>query len=373
MKLVIKNGTVIDPSQKLNAKKDILVEDGKIKKIGTINENITTTIDAKGLIVTPGFIDMHTHLREPGEEHKETIRTGSEAAARGGFTTIVCMANTNPVNDNAYVTQFIKLKSKTDSHINIYPIGALSKGMRGEELSEIGSLKEAGCVGISDDGNPVMNSYLMRKALDYCRHFHLPIISHCEDHYLKGKGMINEGLHSTILGLRGNPSASEEIMVARDIALAHLTKAHVHLAHISTEAAVRLIADAKKRRVPVTCEVTPHHLFLTDEAVKNYDTHFKMAPPLRSSKDCIALKRALKENIIDAFATDHAPHSTLEKNIEFEEAAFGVIGLETALSITFKLVKEKVLTLSQWVEKWTLRPAQILNLPKGTLKIGADA
>src|SRR3989338_1011755 len=277
MRLLIKNGIVIDPSQKLHAKKDLLIENGKIKKIGppgTLDKEILRAlgpqddkiIDAKNCIVAPGFIDMHTHLREPGDEHKETIHTGAKAAARGGFTSIVCMANTNPPNDNPFITQFIKLKAQEEACVNVYPVGALSKGLKGEELAEIGSLKEAGCVAISDDGHPVMNSYVMRKALDYCKHFKLPIISHCEDSHLVGKGMINEGLRSTILGLRGNPGASEEIMVARDIALAELTGSHVHIAHISTQASVRLISDAKKRKVSISCEVTPHHLFLTDES-----------------------------------------------------------------------------------------------------------
>ncbi len=377
MRLLIKNGTVVDPSQKLQAKKDLLIENGKIKKIappGSLdNQDDIQVIDAKNCIVAPGFIDMHTHLREPGEEHKETIHSGALAAARGGFTSIVCMANTQPPNDNPFITQFIKLKAQEQACVNVYPVGALSKGLKGEELAEIGLLKEAGCVAISDDGNPVMNSYVMRKALDYCKHFRLPIISHCEDSHLVGKGMINEGFRSTLLGLRGNPSASEEIMVARDIALAELTGSHVHIAHISTEAAVRLVRDAKKRKVSVSTEVTPHHLFLTDESVATYDTHFKMAPPLRTPKDIRALKEGLKENIIDALATDHAPHSVLEKNIEFEEAANGVMGLETALPVTLKLVEEKVLTLSQFIEKWTWAPAKILKLPKGTLKVGADA
>ncbi len=389
MRLLIKNGTVVDPSQKLHAKKDLLIENGKIKKIaapGTLDKEIPRLrlgmtslaqgdkiIDAKNCIVAPGFIDMHTHLREPGDEHKETIHTGAKAAARGGFTSIVCMANTNPPNDNPFITQFIKLKAQEEACVNVYPVGALSKGLKGEELAEIGSLKEAGCVAISDDGHPVMNSYVMRKALDYCKHFKLPIISHCEDSYLVGKGMINEGLRSTLLGLRGNPITSEEIMVARDIALAELTGSHVHMAHISTQAAVRLLRDAKQRKVPVSCEVTPHHLFLTDESVATYNTHFKMAPPLRSPQDIAALKKGLKENVIDSFATDHAPHGVLEKNVEFEEAANGVVGLETALPITLKLVEEKVITLSQWIEKWTLGPARILHLPKGTLKVGVDA
>ncbi|OGQ14999.1 MAG: dihydroorotase [Deltaproteobacteria bacterium RIFCSPHIGHO2_02_FULL_40_11] len=376
MKCVIKNGFVIDPAQNIKAKKDILIVDGKIQKMSSeklSTKNCDQVIDAKDRIVCPGLIDMHTHLREPGFEHKETIATGSKAAAAGGFTSIACMANTDPVNDNAYITQFIKLKAEQEAVVNVYPIGALSKGLQGENLSEIGSLKEAGCIAISDDGNPVMNSYLMRKALDYCRHFNLPIISHCEDTHLVGRGVMNEGLHSTALGLRGNPTTSEEIMVARDIALSELTKSHVHFAHISTEAAVRLIRDAKKRKVRVSCEVTPHHLFLTDDQVSTYDTNFKMAPPLRGKEEQNALKKALKEGVIDTFATDHAPHSVLEKQIEFENAAYGVIGLETALPLTLKLVDEKVLSLEKLIEKWTVNPARILGLKKGTLKKGWDA
>src|SRR3989338_4407818 len=283
MRLFIKNGIVVDPSQKLHAKKDLLIENGKIKKIAspnTLKETFDQVIDAKNAIVAPGFIDMHTHLREPGDEHKETIHTGAKAAARGGFTSIVCMANTTPPNDNPFITQFIKLKAQEEACVNVYPVGALSKGLKGEELAEIGSLKDAGCVAISDDGHPVMNSYLMRKALDYCKQFDLPIISHAEDSHLVGQAVMHEGLHSMTLGLRGNPSAAEEIMVARDIALADLTSAHVHFAHISTQGALRLIRDAKKRRVRISAEVTPHHLFLTDSAVAHYDPNFKMSPPL---------------------------------------------------------------------------------------------
>jgi len=376
LELLIKNGTVVDPSQRLYAQRDLLISNGKIKKIippHTHKYPVDHTIDAKGLIVCPGWIDMHTHLREPGQEHKETIASGSQAAARGGFTTIVVMANTDPVNDNAYITQFIRMKAQTDSRVHILPVGALSKGLKGEELAEIGSLKDAGCVAISDDGHPVMNSYLMRKALDYCKQFDLPIISHAEDSHLVGQAVMHEGLHSMTLGLRGNPSAAEEIMVARDIALADLTSAHVHFAHISTQGALRLIRDAKKRRVRISAEVTPHHLFLTDSAVAHYDPNFKMSPPLRTETDLKALRMGLKQNVIDAFATDHAPHSTLEKDLEFENAANGVIGLETALPITLKLVHDKTLTLPQFISKWTLGPAKILKLNKGTLKVGQDA
>jgi dihydroorotase len=377
MNLLIKHGMIVDPSQKLHSIGDLWISEGKIFKISKkIDASINpgdTVIDATGCIVAPGFIDMHTHLREPGHEYKETIATGGKAAAAGGFTSIVCMANTKPVNDNPFVTQSIRMKAEREAPVNIYPVGALSKGLEGEALSEIGALRDAGCVAISDDGRPVMNSHLMRKALEYCKAFGLTVISHAEDLNLVGRGVIHEGIQSTVLGLSGIPSQAEEILVARDIALSELTQSPVHFAHISTDAAVRLIEDAKRRSIPVTAEVTPHHLFLTDENLSTYDSNFKMSPPLRTKYDIQALRSALKQNIIDAFATDHAPHSVLEKEIEFEEASFGVIGLETALPITFQLVEQKVLTLPQFIEKWTLGPASILKLKKGTLKAGADA
>lgn len=374
MRLLIKRGIIVDPSQRLQLRGDLLIEEGKISRISKkIDALADDTLDVNGCIVAPGFIDMHAHLREPGGEHKETIATGAAAAAAGGFTSIVCMANTDPVNDNPFVTQFIQMKAEREAAVHVYPVGALSKGLKGEDLSEIGGLREAGCIAISDDGHPVMNSLLMRKALEYCGAFGLPIISHAEDLNLVGRGVIHEGTESNRLGLRGIPAQAEEIIVARDIALSELTGGAVHFAHLSAKAAVRLIKDAKRRKIRVTAEVTPHHLFLTEKHLSGYPTDFKMAPPLRTSDDVKALRQALKENIIDAFATDHAPHSPLEKEIEFEEASFGVIGFETALPITFQLVENKTLTLPQFIAKWTIGPATILKLRKGTLKAGADA
>lgn len=374
MSLLIKQGMIVDPSQKLHSICDVWINEGKIFKISKkIDASADTVIDARGCIVAPGFIDMHTHLREPGDEHKETIATGAKAAAAGGFTSVVCMANTEPVNDNPFVTQSIRFRAEREAVVNVYPVGALSKGLRGEALSEIGALHDAGCVAISDDGRPVMNSRLMRKALEYCKAFGLTVISHAEDLNLVGDGAMNEGIQSTVLGLRGIPAQAEEILVARDIALSELTQSPVHFAHISTRAAARLIENAKRRSIPVTAEVTPHHLFLTDKHLSTYDSSFKMSPPLRTEYDIQALRKALKQNMIDAFATDHAPHSVLEKEIEFEEASFGVIGLETALPITFQLVEQKIVTLPQFIEKWTIGPAKILKLKKGTLKAGADA
>lgn len=377
MNLLIQQGTIVDPSQKLYVQGDILVLNGKIAKIlkrgATKKLPDVPTLNAKGLIVAPGFVDMHTHLREPGFEYKETIESGSKAAAHGGFTSIACMANTEPVNDTVYVTTFIQQRARESSIINIFPIGALSMGLQGKELTSIRSLKEAGCVAISDDGNPVLNSGLMRQALEYTQSLHIPVIVHAEDKTLSPLGVMHEGAHATKLGLKGIPTASEEIIVSRDIILSKLTKAHVHFAHVSTSGSVTAIERAKKENLPITAEVTPHHLTLIDEDVRLYDTHGKMSPPLRSRDDIRSLKRALKKGIIDAFATDHAPHSVLEKEVPFEVAQNGVIGLETALPITLSLVHEKVLTLPEFIQKWTLNPARILHLSKGTLRVGADA
>ncbi|UCD84406.1 MAG: dihydroorotase [Deltaproteobacteria bacterium] len=380
LKFRLYGGKVIDPHNQLEGNFDILVENGKIARVTPTGstpkappESGVENIDVSGKIVVPGLIDMHVHLREPGFEYKETIQTGSRAAAAGGFSSICCMPNTNPVNDSSSVTEYILNKAETGGWVNVFPIGAISKGLRGESLAEIGELKEAGVVAISDDGNPVMNSNLMRRALEYAKVFDLPVIPHCEDKDLSGEGLINEGFISTITGLPGIPAAAEAVMVARDIALAELTGWRLHIAHVSTAGAVRFIREAKARGVAVTAEATPHHFSLTEEAVKDYDTNTKVNPPLRSGKDLDAVKEGLNDGTIDVIASDHAPQSSVEKELEFESAENGIIGLETELSLSLKLVADGILSLSDVIAKLTINPARILRLPKGTLSEGADA
>jgi dihydroorotase len=378
--LFIKGGRIFDPSQNLDIVGNLYVRDGMVAAFGSslalptaADSEPIEVIDALGLIVTPGWVDIHTHLREPGGSHKETIKTGAEAAAAGGFTTIACMANTNPVNDNSYVTSYIYQKVSSETEINIHAIGAITKGLKGEELAEIGSMWEAGIVGISDDGKTVMNSYLMRKAMDYSKKFDLVVISHAEDACLKGRGVMNEGFNSTRFGLRGVPKASEEIIVARDILLAELTGARLHIAHVSTAGSVALIREAKSRGVKVTAEATPHHLTLTDAAVGNYDTNTKVAPPLRETQDVQALVAALADGTIDALACDHAPHSVEEKEVEYDHAEFGMVGLETAFPLYYELALNRGVSLTRIISAMTVKPADIIGVPKGTLKIGVEA
>lgn len=375
MRLLIRNGRLIDPVAKRDGVYDILCSNGKIQKIGRgLKESFEDLIDAKGFVVSPGFIDLHTHLREPGYEYKESIRTGTKAAAAGGFTTILCMANTFPVNDNAVITEIIVKKGREEGIVNLLSVGAISRGLEGRTLADIGQMKEAGIVGISDDGRCVMDSALMRKAMQYARGFGLLVISHAEDENLSGSGSINEGIVATELGLSGSPNAAEEIIVARDIALAELTRARLHIAHLSTRISLELVRAAKKRGVAVTCEVTPHHLTLTDEAVRGYNTNASVRPPLRSVEDLKALKKGLKEGVIDVIATDHAPHASFEKEVEFDKAAHGISGLETALPVCLKLVEERVIRLPDLIRLMSSNPAAILGLKgKGTLREGADA
>jgi dihydroorotase len=350
------------------------VRDGLVVRVGRGLEAPpgTEVVDAAGRVVVPGFIDIHVHLREPGYEYKETVATGTRAAAAGGFTAVACMANTDPVNDTRSVTDLILARARTEGVVRVFPIGAVTRGLKGAELAELGELAEAGCVAYSDDGRPVMSSALYRHALEYAHAFGKPIISHAEDAGLAEGGVMHEGVVATELGLRGIPAAAEEIMVARDIALAELTGQRVHIAHVSTAAAVRLLRDAKARGVPVTGEVTPHHLILTDEALRTYDANAKMAPPLRAKRDVEACREALADGTLDAIATDHAPHATTDKEVELDRAANGIVGLETAVALCLThLVRERVLDLGTLVARLTAGPARVLDLPGGSLTPGA--
>lgn len=374
--IFIKNGRVIDPSKKLDAKTNVVIKDGKIAVV-TKSKKVPEgahVIDAKNAIVAPGFIDMHSHLRDPGEEYKEDITSGSQAAAAGGFTTICCMPNTKPVNDSAAVTEYILTRARALALVNVLPVGALTKRQEGENLADIGDLASSGVVAISNDGVPLMNASVMRHAMEYAASFKLPIISHAEDLDLRGKGVMHEGPVSTELGLRGIPSACEESIIMRDILLASLTGCHLHIAHVSTAGGVEMIRKAKKLKIPVTCEVTPHHLTLTDQAVHGYDPNTKVNPPLRSEIDRRELMTGLADGTIDSIATDHAPHDITEKELGFEASSFGVIGLETALPLCLKMVHDKKISIRRLVDALTQRPAKILNLKnKGSLAVGSDA
>ena len=378
----IQNGRIIDPSQGLDIIGDIVIDDKKIKEVITQkskqkshakNSDDCRIIDASNMIVIPGLIDMHVHLREPGFEHKETIRTGTMAAVRGGFTTVCCMPNTFPVNDNASVTEFIKRKASQEGYCTVLPIGAITKGQKGEELAEIGTMRKEGCVAFSDDGQPVMNSLITRRALEYSKAFNVPVISHCEDLFLSKGGVMNEGLLSVTLGLNGSPAEAEQIMIFRDIVLAELTGGKLHVAHVSTKGSVDVIRNAKKRGVHVTAETCPHYFSITEDAVKGYDTNAKVNPPLRTEEDVEAIKEGLRDGTIDLIATDHAPHHRDEKLREFDMAPSGISGLETALGLSLRLVENRILTFSQLIEKMALNPARILQIDKGTLRVGSDA
>lgn len=376
--ILISNCRIVDPSQNLDKGTNILIKNNKIHDFPRNIDDLKgrkdiEIINADGFIVSPGFIDLHVHLREPGYEYKETIKTGCLSAAAGGFTSIVCMPNTNPINDNASVTEFIMLKARTEGMINVFPVGAITKDEKGEALANIGEMYEAGCVAISDDGMPVMNSKIMRLAMEYVRAFDIPVFSHSEDINLSSNGVMNEGKASTMLGLRGIPSASEDIMVARDIRLAELTGAHLHILHVSTAGSVEMVRDAKRKGINVTCEVTPHHFTLTEEAIQTSFTMAKMNPPLRTMHDIEAIYEGLSDNTIDAIATDHAPHSEDEKKVEFDLSPFGIVGLETALPLSLTLVEKGIITLNQLITKLTYIPSDIAKLNKGTLKKGSVA
>ena len=372
--ILIKGGHVIDPGR-WNGPADVLIEGGKIANVGP-NLSVpkqAQVVQAAGRLVLPGFVDVHVHFREPGFEYKENIQTGTAAAVAGGFTSVCCMPNTNPVNDNQSITEFILERAKAAGQAHVFPIGAITKGSEGKELAEIGDLRRAGCVAISDDGRPVMNSLVMRRAMEYARAFDIPVVDHCEDLHLSEGGCMNEGLVSTELGLPGIPSAAEDVMVARNLSLAELTGARLHLAHISTAGSVRMVREAKARGIHVTAEACPHHFTLTEEVARGYNTHAKMNPPLRTWQDVQAIKDGLRDGTIDVIATDHAPHAPQEKQQEFTEAPFGIVGLETALSLTLALVEEGVLNLESAVAKLTVLPAKAFGLAKGTLTAGADA
>ncbi|MEW6713913.1 MAG: dihydroorotase [Nitrospirota bacterium] len=375
MKILIKNGHVIDPSQNIDGVKDILINGKKIQGIFSKGKSPSAdkTIDAAGCIVIPGLVDMHTHLREPGYEYKETIKTGTMAAVKGGFTTVCCMPNTDPINDTISVTEFILKKAAEEGSCAVYPIAAITKGEKGEAMTELEALIKAGSIAFSDDGKPVMNSLIMRRALEYSKIFDVPVISHCEDLNLSEGGVMNEGIVSTLLGLKGIPKAAEEVMVARDISLSELTGGKLHIAHVSTEGSVRLIREAKTRGVNVTAETCPHYFSLTDDSLKGYDTNFKVNPPLRTDKDVSAIKLGIKDGTIDVIATDHAPHHYDDKNREFDTAAFGISGLETAFALGLKLVEDKVIDLNTLIARMTIAPSKIMGISKGTLKKDADA
>ncbi len=376
MKLLIKNGRVIDPSSHTDETLDILIDKKKFIEIKPkITSKDARIIDASRLVVAPGFIDMHTHLREPGYENKETIQSGALAAAEGGFTTIACMPNTSPVNDTRGVTEFILSEAKKHAVVNILPIAAITVGLKGEDLTEMSDLVSAGAVAFSDDGEPISNSLIMRRVLEYSKLLDTVIIDHCEDKNLSAHGVMHEGYYSYLYGLEGIPSSSEEVMVARDIILSEKADTSIHLAHISTKGSVDLIRTAKKKKLKITAEVTPHHLLLTDKSLQNYDTNLKMKPPLRSQEDVLALLSAVKDGTIDIFATDHAPHTSDEKAVELDFAPFGIIGLETAVPLLLdKLVHKNIISLERFIQMMSVRPAEIFGLEnKGKICIGADA
>jgi dihydroorotase len=374
--LLIKGGLVVDPSRHLEEPRDLLVDKGKIVALeppGQIPDRGRQVISAPGLVVAPGLLDMHVHLREPGEEYKETIATGTRAAVQGGFTAVAAMPNTKPVNDTAAVTRLILDQAREAGNARVYPVGAISAGSKGEVLSEYGDLKAAGVVALTDDGHPVSSAMLMRRAMEYARTFDLPIISHCEDLDLRADGVMHEGHISLRLGLKGIPAAAEEVMVYRDLTLCRLTGARLHIAHVSTGGSVAIIRLAKAMGLPVTAETAPHYFSLTDAAVLGYDTNAKVNPPLRTEMDVASIKEALRDGTLEAIASDHAPHTSLEKEVEFTAAAFGLIGLETSLGLTLKLVHSGELSLLQAIDRLSTGPARILGVAGGTLAVGATA
>jgi dihydroorotase len=376
--LLVRGGRLIDPKNQIDKLADVLIVDGKVAEVGTGLRAPADAkiIDATGKVVAPGFVDLHVHLREPGQEYKEDIASGSRAAVAGGFTTMCCMPNTTPTNDCRAVTDLIVRRAREVNLCRVRPIGAVSQGLKGETMAEMGEMKDAGIVAVSDDGKPVMNAGLMRRAMEYARTFDLPVVQHAEDLSLSAGGVMNEGEWATRLGLRGQPGAAESVRVARDIDLCAWTGARYHVAHLSVGRSADLVREAKKRGLPVTCEVTPHHLTLTDAACCGYDTDTKMAPPLRTNADLAALKAALADGTVDCIATDHAPHSPVEKQLEFDHAAFGIVGLETALTIMLEIVDEGVIGVPRLNELLTIGAARCFGLDAegaGHLSVGAPA
>lgn len=371
--LLIAGGRVVDPSTETDRPADVLIEDGRIAAVAaSIPTDGRRVVDAAGCMVVPGLIDMHVHLRDPGQTHKEDIATGTAAAVRGGFTAVACMANTLPPIDHPAIVEYVRSVASRIGTCRVYPIGAITKGLDGEELAPIGGLAAAGVVGLSDDGAAVAHAGLLRRAMTYASMYGLPVMEHCEDRALSGAGVMHDGEWSAVLGLTGLPAASEETIVARDLVLAEATGAHLHLLHVSTVGSVRLLREAKRRGVRVTAEVTPHHLVLADDAVQRFDTNVKMNPPLRSAADVDALREALADGTIDAIATDHAPHTVEEKMVEFDQAPFGVVGLETAVGVVLtRLVGSGLIGLADAVRAMSTAPASILGIPGGTLAVGA--
>ena len=373
--LWIKNARVIDPAARRDALGDVYIVDGKFtSSLSAAAKKRAKQIDAKGLVACPGLVDVHVHFREPGQTHKETIGTGSRAGAAGGFTTVVCMPNTSPVADNAGTIQLIKDVIERDAVIRVYPTGCITVGMKGQALAPIGSLKRAGVVAITDDGDCVQSNDLMRRAVEYAKMFNLPVMDHCQDHSMTQGAVMNEGVMSTRLGLRGWPNAAEDLIVARNVILSEYTGAHIHLQHISSKFSVDIIRRAKQRGARITAEATPHHIALTDASLATYDTHFKMNPPLRTEADRRALIDGLRDGTLDIIATDHAPHTDYEKDKEFDFAPNGILGLETALPVTLDiLVRQNRFKLPSVIDLMTRRPAELMNLPGGTLAEGAEA
>ena len=380
MKRLLKGGRVVDPANGIDGMVDVLIEDGRIAKVGRdlpVESGVAVVEIERGLVIVPGLIDMHVHLREPGQEHKETIATGVASAVAGGFTAVACMPNTSPVNDHAGVTEFILRKAADAKLAHVYPIGTVTRGSKGEHLADIAELHAAGCVAITDDGHPVANALIMRRALEYTRMFDMPVINHCEDPDLKADGVAHEGFQAAALGLRGIPGEAEGVMVARDVLLAGLTGGLYHVAHMSARSSIRAVREGKAQNIAVTCEVAPHHFTLTDEALASpikYDTNTKMNPPLREQADVEAMIAGLADGTVDAIATDHAPHHADEKQVEFDRAPFGIVGLETCVPLTFdRLVHRGVISLSRMVELLSVNPARIIRRPGGTLAPGSAA